>query len=285
MRQPVLDRRCPRPGEAGAGDRGAGNTWPSGGQYLPEKQVGKTSTDLDADEVIWKFFAAHSLPAPPPRVSQEPTAYQVTSKARAWIQSSSCWRRQRIRPPTAPLSRASALNVRCSTAIVAKASPRQLSSPTPIRHLPNCSGLSRSASDAHRDINARRRSHYLLLDDAPPEAYPGLGPGAGIHCLRRLFRLDRAELQESKPRRRWRLRSLLPGSSPSPPQQSRGIPLHRKCSCSDSSNTNRGKLDKRDRDRCSDSTDSIRNTSRDRASQEPKPSPMPKPNPQPRPYP
>lgn len=42
--------------------KGAGNTWPGGEQYLPEKEVGKTSTDLDADEVIWKFFAAHSLP-------------------------------------------------------------------------------------------------------------------------------------------------------------------------------------------------------------------------------
>ena len=42
----------------------AGNTWPGGEQYLSEKEVGKTSTDIDANDVIWKFFAAHSLPAP-----------------------------------------------------------------------------------------------------------------------------------------------------------------------------------------------------------------------------
>lgn len=46
--------------------KGAGNTWPGGEQYLPEKEIGKTSTDLDANEVIWKFFAAHSLPVPVP---------------------------------------------------------------------------------------------------------------------------------------------------------------------------------------------------------------------------
>jgi polyhydroxybutyrate depolymerase len=46
--------------------KGAGNTWPGGEQYLPEKQIGKTSTDLDTNEVIWKFFAAHRLPVPVP---------------------------------------------------------------------------------------------------------------------------------------------------------------------------------------------------------------------------
>ena len=43
----------------------AGNTWPGGEQYMSEKEIGKTSTDIDANEVIWKFFAGHSLPAPP----------------------------------------------------------------------------------------------------------------------------------------------------------------------------------------------------------------------------
>ena len=43
--------------------KGGGNTWPGGVQFLPEKEVGKTSKDLDASEVIWKFFAAHKLPA------------------------------------------------------------------------------------------------------------------------------------------------------------------------------------------------------------------------------
>jgi polyhydroxybutyrate depolymerase len=43
--------------------KGAGNTWPGGAQFLPEKEVGKTSRDLDANEVIWKFFEAHKLPA------------------------------------------------------------------------------------------------------------------------------------------------------------------------------------------------------------------------------
>ena len=42
---------------------GGGNTWPGGDQFMPESEVGKTSTDLDADEVIWKFFSAHPMPA------------------------------------------------------------------------------------------------------------------------------------------------------------------------------------------------------------------------------
>lgn len=42
---------------------GGGNTWPSGDKILPEKEVGKTSTDLDTDEVMWKFFSAHPMPA------------------------------------------------------------------------------------------------------------------------------------------------------------------------------------------------------------------------------
>jgi polyhydroxybutyrate depolymerase len=42
---------------------GGGNTWPSGDQFMPEKEVGETSIDLDADEVIWKFFSAHPMPS------------------------------------------------------------------------------------------------------------------------------------------------------------------------------------------------------------------------------
>jgi polyhydroxybutyrate depolymerase len=42
---------------------GGGNTWPSGDEFMPKKEVGKTSTDLDADEVIWKFFSAHPMPS------------------------------------------------------------------------------------------------------------------------------------------------------------------------------------------------------------------------------
>jgi polyhydroxybutyrate depolymerase len=42
---------------------GGGNTWPDGEQYLDEKSIGKTSNDLNADQVIWKFFQAYRLPA------------------------------------------------------------------------------------------------------------------------------------------------------------------------------------------------------------------------------
>jgi polyhydroxybutyrate depolymerase len=37
-----------------------GHTWPGGWQYLPEFMVGKTSRNLDASAVIWKFFRRHS---------------------------------------------------------------------------------------------------------------------------------------------------------------------------------------------------------------------------------
>lgn len=39
---------------------GGGHTWPGGWQYLSEKIVGKTSRDIDANEVIWDFFKNHS---------------------------------------------------------------------------------------------------------------------------------------------------------------------------------------------------------------------------------
>ncbi|MBG0859663.1 MAG: phospholipase [Bacteroidales bacterium] len=39
---------------------GGGHTWPGGFQYLPEWIVGKTSKEIDANEVIWSFFRKHS---------------------------------------------------------------------------------------------------------------------------------------------------------------------------------------------------------------------------------
>jgi polyhydroxybutyrate depolymerase len=42
---------------------GGGHTWP-GGQGLPRIIFGKTSRDLNANEVIWEFFKVHALPAP-----------------------------------------------------------------------------------------------------------------------------------------------------------------------------------------------------------------------------
>ncbi len=39
---------------------GGGHTWPGGWQYLPERIVGKTTRDIDANEVIWDFFKKHS---------------------------------------------------------------------------------------------------------------------------------------------------------------------------------------------------------------------------------
>jgi len=42
--------------------KGAGNTWPGGEQYEPENTVGKTSSDLNANEVVWNFFVTRKLP-------------------------------------------------------------------------------------------------------------------------------------------------------------------------------------------------------------------------------
>ncbi|HEY6769557.1 MAG TPA: hypothetical protein VI386_32850 [Candidatus Sulfotelmatobacter sp.] len=41
--------------------KGAGNTWPGGEQYEVEKQVGKTSQDLNANETIWSFLVTKKL--------------------------------------------------------------------------------------------------------------------------------------------------------------------------------------------------------------------------------
>ena len=42
--------------------KGGGNTWPGGEQYEVEKTVGKTSQDLNANEVIWSFLVKRRLP-------------------------------------------------------------------------------------------------------------------------------------------------------------------------------------------------------------------------------
>jgi polyhydroxybutyrate depolymerase len=39
---------------------GGGHTWPGGYQYLPASIIGKTSKDINANEVIWNFFKRHS---------------------------------------------------------------------------------------------------------------------------------------------------------------------------------------------------------------------------------
>lgn len=38
-----------------------GHTWPQGYQYLPETTIGKTSQDINANEVIWAFFRKFKL--------------------------------------------------------------------------------------------------------------------------------------------------------------------------------------------------------------------------------
>ena len=40
---------------------GGGHTWPGGYQYFGEGVIGKTSRDINANEVIWDFFEKHSL--------------------------------------------------------------------------------------------------------------------------------------------------------------------------------------------------------------------------------
>lgn len=38
---------------------GGGHTWPQGNQYLPERSIGRTSQDFNANETIWQFFKDH----------------------------------------------------------------------------------------------------------------------------------------------------------------------------------------------------------------------------------
>ena len=40
---------------------GGGHTWPGGWQYFPERVIGRTSRDIDANEVIWSFFKRHAI--------------------------------------------------------------------------------------------------------------------------------------------------------------------------------------------------------------------------------
>ena len=40
---------------------GGGHTWPQGFQYFGEKVIGKTSQDINANEVIWEFFKKHAI--------------------------------------------------------------------------------------------------------------------------------------------------------------------------------------------------------------------------------
>jgi polyhydroxybutyrate depolymerase len=40
---------------------GGGHTWPGGWQYLPQRYVGRTSRDIDANEVLWAFFKRHAI--------------------------------------------------------------------------------------------------------------------------------------------------------------------------------------------------------------------------------
>jgi polyhydroxybutyrate depolymerase len=35
---------------------GGGHAWPGGFQYLPERVIGRTSEDIDANDVVWNFF-------------------------------------------------------------------------------------------------------------------------------------------------------------------------------------------------------------------------------------
>jgi polyhydroxybutyrate depolymerase len=41
--------------------KNSGNTWPGGEQYMSEKEVGKTSNALNADETIWSFLVSKKI--------------------------------------------------------------------------------------------------------------------------------------------------------------------------------------------------------------------------------
>lgn len=42
--------------------QGGGHTWPGGTQYLPERVVGRVCRDIEAEKIIWEFFAKHPKP-------------------------------------------------------------------------------------------------------------------------------------------------------------------------------------------------------------------------------
>jgi len=41
--------------------RNGGHTWPGGFQYISESVVGKTTRNLNANQVIWNFFKNHPM--------------------------------------------------------------------------------------------------------------------------------------------------------------------------------------------------------------------------------
>ncbi len=41
--------------------KGGGNTWPGGEQYMSEKEIGKTSNALNANEAIWSFLVTRKI--------------------------------------------------------------------------------------------------------------------------------------------------------------------------------------------------------------------------------
>ncbi len=47
--------------------KNGGNTWPGGEQYTSEKEIGKTSNAINADETIWNFFSTKQLAGNPPQ--------------------------------------------------------------------------------------------------------------------------------------------------------------------------------------------------------------------------
>jgi len=74
-----VTREVFEPGAGGGGGaevvayiiKGGGHTWPGGKQYLPVRIVGRTSSQMNANDVIWKFFEQHHLG------EQSPTRYPL----------------------------------------------------------------------------------------------------------------------------------------------------------------------------------------------------------------
>jgi len=57
---------------------GGGHTWPGGEQYLPERIIGPTSQDFNANDAIWDFFRGKV-------VVPEPTSMVVFTSVGAWL--------------------------------------------------------------------------------------------------------------------------------------------------------------------------------------------------------
>jgi polyhydroxybutyrate depolymerase len=47
--------------------KGGGNTWPSGEQYMTEKEVGKVSDAVNTNETLWTFFSARRIESDNPK--------------------------------------------------------------------------------------------------------------------------------------------------------------------------------------------------------------------------